>query len=89
MQILLLPDGRKQLSRSSCTGTSRVESKRKRWPWIVTLVLPFWWALEGVDVYIILEHGEGGPPAAEAWEMIIAEARKSVTQTRSQTGEDA
>ena len=36
----------------------------------------------------ILEHGEGGPPAAEAWEMIIAEARKCVTQTRSQTGED-
>ena len=35
----------------------------------------------------ILEHGEGGPPAAEAWEMIIAEARKCVTQTRSQTGE--
>ena len=30
---------------------------------------------------------EGGPPATEAWEMIIAEARKYVTQTRSQTGE--
>ena len=35
----------------------------------------------------ILERCEGGPPAAEAWEMIIAEARKSVTQSRSQTGE--
>ena len=35
----------------------------------------------------ILEHGEDGPPTAEEWEMIIALARKSVTQTRSQTGE--
>ena len=34
------------------------------------------------------EHGEGGPPTAEEWETIIALARKSVTQTRSQTEED-
>ena len=37
----------------------------------------------------ILEHGEDGPPAAEAWEMSITEADKALTQrqTRSQTGE--
>ena len=33
------------------------------------------------------EHGEREPPTAEEWEMIIALARESVTQTRSQTGE--
>ena len=37
----------------------------------------FWWALEVVDVYIYLDMVEGGPPAAEEWEMIIAIARKA------------
>ena len=41
-------------SRSSCTWTSRVESKAKTWPWIVTLGLPFRWALEDVDVCIYM-----------------------------------
>ena len=32
------------------------------------------------------EHGERELPTAEEWDMIIALARESVTQTRSQTG---
>ena len=35
----------------------------------------------------IYEHGEVGPPVADAWEMIITEAGKSRVQKRSQTGE--
>ena len=50
-------------------------------------MLPFWWALEDIDVHIYIdEHGEVGPPAAHCslvwWEMIIAEAGKARVQNR-------
>ena len=35
----------------------------------------------------IYEHGEVGPPAAQWWELIIAEARMSRVEKRSQAGD--
>ena len=73
---------------------SRVESKTKTWPWIVTLISDATISVGSRGcrrIYDTYEHGEGGPPAAEAWEMIFAEAGKASPkldprQGKTQTG---